>query len=174
MTATARTSAHAVGMSNYRRVWVPGGTYFFTVNLLQRRRCLLVDHIDLLRDAFRATKVARPFQLLAIAMLPDRPRCVWRLPEGDADNANRCAPIKPFFGIALPMERHSTRTNHAARGVLRAHFPRSQSAPNPLRFARKRLQSGKKPDESEKKPLSSHFYPLWSAAKPLSSHIAPL
>ena len=40
---------YAVGMSNYRRVWVPGGTYLFTANLLERRRCPLVDHIDLLR-----------------------------------------------------------------------------------------------------------------------------
>jgi hypothetical protein len=31
------------GMSNYRRAWVQGGTYFFTVNLLERRRRLLVE-----------------------------------------------------------------------------------------------------------------------------------
>jgi putative transposase len=30
-------------MPNYRRAWVPGGTYFFTVNLLERNRRLLVD-----------------------------------------------------------------------------------------------------------------------------------
>ena len=45
---------HGCGMSNYRRLWVPGGTYFFTVNLLERRRRLLVEHIDLLRASFRA------------------------------------------------------------------------------------------------------------------------
>ncbi|CAN7273611.1 hypothetical protein LJR143_001169 [Pseudoxanthomonas sp. LjRoot143] len=61
-------------MPNYRRVWVPGGTYFFTVNLLERRRRPLVEHIDLLRDAVRAAKAARPFPLLAIAVLPDQPR----------------------------------------------------------------------------------------------------
>jgi putative transposase len=33
-------------MANYRRVWVPGGTYFFTVNLLERNRRLLVDHVE--------------------------------------------------------------------------------------------------------------------------------
>jgi len=32
-------------MPNYRRNRVPGGTYFFTVNLLDRRSCLLVTHI---------------------------------------------------------------------------------------------------------------------------------
>ena len=38
-------------MPRYRRNWVPGGTYFFTVNLLQRRDSrLLVEHIESLRD----------------------------------------------------------------------------------------------------------------------------
>ena len=46
-------------MPNYRRVWVPGGTYFFTVNLLERRRTLLTDHIDSLRNAFAQAKAAR-------------------------------------------------------------------------------------------------------------------
>jgi hypothetical protein len=42
---------HAM-MADYRRCRVPGGTYFFTVNLLNRRSTLLMDHIDLLRCAF--------------------------------------------------------------------------------------------------------------------------
>jgi len=36
-------------MSRYRRAQVPGATYFFTVNLLNRRSDLLVRHVDLLR-----------------------------------------------------------------------------------------------------------------------------
>lgn len=95
-------------MSNYRRLWVPGGTYFFTVNLLERRRRLLVDHGDLLRDAFRTARAARPFEVLAIVALPDHLHCVWRLPDGDADNANRWAQIKSTFSRALPIsERRS-------------------------------------------------------------------
>ena len=35
-------------MPDYRRHFVLGGGYFFTVNLLGRRRTLLTDHIDLL------------------------------------------------------------------------------------------------------------------------------
>jgi len=35
-------------MSRYRRAQVPGATYFFTVNLFNRRSDLLVRHIDLL------------------------------------------------------------------------------------------------------------------------------
>jgi len=38
-------------MPDYRRFRVPGGTYFFTINLLERRADLLVRHIDALREA---------------------------------------------------------------------------------------------------------------------------
>jgi len=73
---------------------LPGGTYFFTVNLLERRRCLQVEHIPLLRDAFRTARWARPFDILAIAVMPDHLHGVWRLPDGDGDNARRWAHIK--------------------------------------------------------------------------------
>ena len=37
----------------YRRAFVPGGTFFFTVNLLERRKTLLTDNIDLLKQSFQ-------------------------------------------------------------------------------------------------------------------------
>lgn len=43
----------------YRRVFVAGGTYFFTVNLLERDKSLLTDHIDLLKTAFRKVKLSK-------------------------------------------------------------------------------------------------------------------
>jgi putative transposase len=36
-------------MPNYRRALIPGGCFFFTINLLERRQTLLVDHIAVLR-----------------------------------------------------------------------------------------------------------------------------
>lgn len=51
-------------MPNYRRAWHPGGTYFFTVNLLERAgNDLLVRHITLLREAVRKVKAHYPFTL---------------------------------------------------------------------------------------------------------------
>lgn len=123
---TAHTSwrGHAAVMSNYRRLWVPGGTYFFTVNLLERRRRLLVDHADLLRDAFRTARAARPFEVLAIVVLPDHLHCVWRLPDRDADNANRWAQIKSTFGRTLPIsERPSPqRIARRERGIWQRRY----------------------------------------------------
>ena len=101
---------NARGMSRYRRMWMPGGTYFFTVNLLERRRSLLVDRIADLRAAFRAAHSARPFVIEAIATLPDHLHCLWRLPEGDADNATRWRHIKSAFSRSIPKnERRSPR-----------------------------------------------------------------
>jgi putative transposase len=44
-------------MPNYRRASVLGGCWFFTVNLLERRQTLLVDHIAELRQAVAATRL---------------------------------------------------------------------------------------------------------------------
>ena len=41
-------------MTDYRRNFLAGGSFFFTVNLAERRLRLLTDHIDKLRAAFRA------------------------------------------------------------------------------------------------------------------------
>ncbi len=55
----------------YRRADVAGGTYFFTVNLAERKRTLLVDHVDLLRAVVQKVKAAHPFHIDAMVILPD-------------------------------------------------------------------------------------------------------
>jgi len=47
-------------MSDYRRFRDPGGTYFLTVNLLERRADLLVRHIDEFREAVRRARAYSP------------------------------------------------------------------------------------------------------------------
>ena len=88
-------------MPNYRRMWVPGGTYFFTVNLLERRRRLLVERIDALGRAFRSAQVDRHYTMVACVVLPDHLHCIWTLPEGDADIANRWRQIKSTFSESV-------------------------------------------------------------------------
>ena len=72
-------------MTEYRRYRLKGGTYFFTVNLAERKRKLLTDQIDALRGAFREIKQAHPFRIDAIVVLPDHLHTLWTLPEGDDD-----------------------------------------------------------------------------------------
>jgi hypothetical protein len=58
-------------LPQYIRAFVPGGTFFFTVALLERRRKLLIENIDDLREVFKVTAGAghspsRPSSFCAI------------------------------------------------------------------------------------------------------------
>ena len=68
-------------MPNYRRAFVAGGSWFFTVNLLDRRSRLLVEQVEALREAVSATRHRFPFQIDAMVVLPDHLHAVWTLPD---------------------------------------------------------------------------------------------
>lgn len=89
-------------MSNYIRNWVPGGTYFFTVALRDRRSALLTEYVDALRNAVRATRETYPFTIVAMVVLPEHLHCIWTLPPGDHDFATRWKSIKSRFSRAIP------------------------------------------------------------------------
>lgn len=82
-------------MTNYRRHYRPGGTYFFTLTLADRRSDWLVRHIDLLRTSIRSEQLANPFRLAAWVVLPEHMHLLMRLPEGDF--SNRLRRIKAGF-----------------------------------------------------------------------------
>jgi putative transposase len=84
-------------MSNYRRAFVPGGCWFFTVNLLERRQTLLVDQIAILREAVASTRRTRAFTIEAFVVLPDHMHAIWKLPPGDSDFSMRWRLIKTRF-----------------------------------------------------------------------------
>jgi putative transposase len=84
-------------MVRYRRNFVPGGTFFFTLTLDDRRSSALVDHVALLRAAFRKTRSERPFSIDAIVILPDHLHTILTLPPGDPDFSNRLRRIKGRF-----------------------------------------------------------------------------
>jgi putative transposase len=48
-------------MTDYRRNFIPGGSFFFAVNLADRRLRLLTEHIDELRAVFREVHQHHPF-----------------------------------------------------------------------------------------------------------------
>ncbi|MDO9424562.1 MAG: transposase [Methylobacter sp.] len=112
-------------MPNYRRYRVPGGTYFFTVNLLERySNDLLVRHIDTLRTVVQETRKRWPFHIDAWVVLPEHLHCVWTLPAGDDDNANRWRVIKQGFSKALPIteRRSAVRVARGERGIWQRRF----------------------------------------------------
>ena len=85
-------------MSWYRRNYVPGGTYFFTVVTHQRRPVLTTDLARrILREVLTAERAERPFEIVAVVLLPDHLHTIWTLPEGDADYPARWASLKEAF-----------------------------------------------------------------------------
>jgi putative transposase len=84
-------------MVRYRRNFVPGGTFFFTLTLDDRRSSVLVNYVALLRAAFRETRNERPFTIDAIVILPDHLLTILTLPPGDPDFSNRLRRIKGRF-----------------------------------------------------------------------------
>ena len=82
-------------MSNYRRAYIQGGVYFFTVVTLDRAPVFTSDErVEVLREAFRKVMAVRPFQIDAMVVLPEHLHCIWRMPEGDVDYSSRWREIK--------------------------------------------------------------------------------
>jgi putative transposase len=111
-------------MPEYRRIRVPGGTYFFTVNLLDRRSRLLMTHIDVLREAVRQVRLRAPFHVDAWVVLPDHMHCVWTLPPGDDDYSGRWRAVKKAFSKAMPATeaRSAVRQARGERGIWQRRF----------------------------------------------------
>src|ERR1700728_558896 len=100
-------------MPNYRRAFVPGGCWFFTVNLLERRQSLLVDHIGWLRESVARKRDKYPFEIDAFVVLPDHMHAIWTLRSGDADFSTRWRLIKTAFAKSLPKREHRTAVRKA-------------------------------------------------------------
>jgi len=104
-------------MVRYRRNFLPGGTFFFTATLADRRSSALVENIGLLRRAFRTTRHERPFSIDAVVVLPDHLHIVMTLPPDDADFPGRWRRIKGLFTRQM-----------AAKGIARERSRRGEYA----------------------------------------------
>jgi len=85
-------------MSYYRRANFPGGYYFFTVVAFNRRNLFAEESArECLRHAWSEIKKQRPFELIALCLLPNHLHCIWKLPDNDADFSTRWSSIKGIF-----------------------------------------------------------------------------
>ena len=112
-------------MPNFIRTYIPGGTWFFTVNLLQRHNNnLLVREIDTLRHVVKRVRQRWPFEINAWVVLPEHLHCVLTLPPGDSDYSLRWRLIKSGFARALPNteKRSAVRKATGERGIWQRCF----------------------------------------------------
>lgn len=85
-------------MPEYRRWYVLGGTYFFTLVTYERSKQLTSDLARvLLRRAIDEVRSELPFQIVSWVLLPDHLHTVWTLPPGDSNYSERWKRIKGAF-----------------------------------------------------------------------------
>ncbi|WP_081617260.1 REP-associated tyrosine transposase [Thioalkalivibrio sulfidiphilus] len=111
-------------MTGYRRLYIPGGCYFFTVVTQDRSPILTAPAaIHRLREAVRRTMAAHSFQIDAMVILPDHIHAVWRLPDGDQDFPVRWRKIKHFFSIGqAPGLQRKSLARRREKGVWQRRY----------------------------------------------------
>jgi putative transposase len=91
-------AVEARGMPSFRRAFLPGGTFFFTVVTECRAPILhLPSARAALGWAIRRCRDRWPFRVDAIVLLPDHLHAIWSLPGGDTAYPRRWAWIKGEF-----------------------------------------------------------------------------
>jgi putative transposase len=108
----------------YRRAREKGGTYFFTVNLADRRSSLLVDKVDLLRNVINRVMARHPFTIDAMVVLPEHLHSLWTLPSEDEDFSTRWMLIKQSFSRQVVKKEPcpASRTKKGERGIWQRRF----------------------------------------------------
>ena len=108
----------------YRRTMVPKATYFFTVNLQNRKSNLLIKRIDALKFAFRKVQQNHPFYIDAIVIMPDHWHMIMTLPEDDMAYPTRLSLIKSTFSRQIESYEiiSQSRKNKRERGIWQRRY----------------------------------------------------
>jgi putative transposase len=116
-------------MSDYRRAYVPCGSFFFTL-VTERRAPIFRTQIarTCLQEMFRNCRKRWPFRLDALVLLDDHLHTMWTLPEGDSRYSVRLGWIKKEFtkewltaeGSEQPLSE--ARQRQRRRGVWQRRF----------------------------------------------------
>lgn len=116
-------------MPHYRRRYVHGGIYFFTV-VTHRRRRLFESALArrCLHRAIDKVRVNRPFEIEELVLLPDHFNLILALPDGDADFSSRIGGIKTTFtrlyleAGGTDLDQSDSRSKHRYRGIWQKRF----------------------------------------------------
>ena len=111
-------------MTDYRRNFITGGSFFFTANLGDRRLRLLTEHIDQLRVAFRETRQRHPFTTEAMVVLPDHLHASLDAARGRRRFHDALAADQVGFSRALPTSEpiSGSRAAKGERGIWQRRF----------------------------------------------------
>lgn len=116
-------------MPDYKRFFVPGGTYFFTIVTHERQPLFATEaNVEKLRVAMREVQQEMPFEILAAVILPDHMHFLWSLPRGDTGYSKRIGLMKVKFTRsirskdAVPFSSTQSRLKHRESDVWQRRF----------------------------------------------------
>ena len=99
-------------MSRYKRIYLSGHSYFFTVVTANRKALFAEDeNVQLLKTAFRYVQSRKPFKIEAICILPDHLHCIWTM-QDDSNYSIRWQMIKTDFSRRY---RHQNKEQKQAK-----------------------------------------------------------
>jgi REP-associated tyrosine transposase len=116
-------------MPNYRRWFVPGGSYFFTVVSENRAPIFCTDVArPILSEWIQSCQRQWPFRIDAMVLLPDHLHTIWTLPPTDTRYPARWGWIKKEFTKAwlavggVEQARTASRRRNRRRGVWQRRY----------------------------------------------------
>ncbi|MBU5617476.1 transposase [Psychrobacter sp. TAE2020] len=113
-------------MRSYLRDKSKDGTYFFTMNLLDRKSQLLTTHANQFRQAYRITKQNHNFQLHALILLPDHIHILITLAEESDNYAVIISSLKTHFSRQITKSDdemiNQSRIKKRERGIWQRRF----------------------------------------------------
>jgi putative transposase len=165
-------------MSNYRRLYIPGGCYFFTLVTHERDPFLSHENAVIrLRESFHYCMSRRPFVIDGIVILPDHLHCLWSLPENDHDFSTRWMLIKRHFSTGMRVARNARREKPVWQRRFWEHWIRDENDwrrhPDYIHYNPVKHGYVKRPDDWEfgsfRKAVEQGLYPEnWGEVVPES------
>lgn len=115
-------------MSDYRRVYIDGGVYFFTLVTHHRQPLLCTEPaLSRLRASFQYVMKKHPFHMIGLIILPDHLHCIWELPSHDSDFSLRWNMFKRYFSIGMAGALNERREKNIWQRRFWEHYIRDEN-----------------------------------------------
>ena len=116
-------------MPEYRRAYVPGGTFFLTLVTYNRTPLFSEpENVSRLRRIVATVKSEMPFEITGAVVLPEHMHFIWTLPPNDTAYSKRVGRLKVLFTQSLrghrqlPKNVSSSRRKHRESDVWQRRF----------------------------------------------------
>ena len=109
-------------MATFRRVYAKNHSYFITINT-EKRRPILIENIDILRQAFTHSKQFFNYKIDSICILPDHLHMII-YPENETEYPNIIKSIKTYFSknIKQTFKPTQSQTKKRELGIWQRRF----------------------------------------------------